>query len=214
MVDSSTADIFARIYRLRSWGDDESRSGPGSGLARTEAIRADLAALVRSLGVRTLLDAGCGDFHWMQACDLGLASYIGVDIVDEVVRACAAQDARQGYDFECLDITRDPLPRVDLILCRDVLPHFSYADIHRALDNFVRSGSTWLLTNTFVDRDANADIATGDWRPINLERAPFLLPAPSFVIDERCHHTDGIYRDKRLALWDVRSSVESGFSRI
>lgn len=205
MADTPTADIFARIYRLRSWGDGESRSGPGSGLARTEAIRADLASLVHSLGVRSLLDAGCGDFHWMQATAVGLANYIGVDIVDEIVQACAAQYAHPGCDFACLDITRDPLPRVDLILCRDVLPHFSYADIDRALDNFARSGSTWLLTNTFVDRDANADIATGDWRPINLERAPFLLPAPSFVIDERCHHTGGIYRDKRLSLWSVSS---------
>ncbi len=202
MVDSP-AEIFARIYRLQSWGEGESRSGPGSGLARTEGIRADLAALVRSLGVRSLLDAGCGDFHWMQAADLDLATYIGVDIVGDVVSACAAQYTRAGNEFACLDITRDALPRVDLILCRDVLPHLSYADIDRALNNFVSSGSTWLLTNTFVDRDANADIATGEWRPINLERAPFSLPAPSLVLDERCHHTDGMYRDKRLSLWEL-----------
>jgi hypothetical protein len=199
------AEIFTRIYRLRSWGDGESRSGPGSGLERTEGIRADLAALVRSLGVRSLLDAGCGDFHWMQATDLGLDTYLGVDIVEDVVSACAAQYSRTGYQFERLDITRDPLPRVDLILCRDVLPHLSHADIHFALDNFVRSGSKWLLTNTFVDREANVDVSTGDWRPINLEHAPFSLPAPSLVLDERCHHTDGIFRDKRLSLWDLSS---------
>jgi SAM-dependent methyltransferase len=200
---SATAQIFTRIYRLRSWGDSESRSGPGSGLARTEGIRADLARLVRSLGVRSLLDAGCGDFHWMQAADLGLQSYVGVDIVDDVVSECAAQYARTGWDFVRLDITRDPLPRVDLILCRDVLPHLSYAEIRLALDNFVRSGSKWLLTTTFVDREANVDIATGDWRPINLEGTPFSLPAPSLEIDERCEHTGGIFRDKRLSLWDL-----------
>ena len=62
-----------------------------------------------------------------------------------------------------LDITRDRLPRVDLILCRDVLPHLSFADIARAVDNFKRSGATWLLTNTFVDRPRNDDIPTGAW---------------------------------------------------
>ena len=203
MTEHSMAAIFAEIYRLRSWGDGESPSGPGSGLSRTESIRADLAVLVRSLGVRSLLDAGCGDFHWMQAADLGLASYLGVDIVGEVVSACDARHARQGYEFACLDITRDPLPRVDLILCRDVLPHLSYADVFRALERFVESGSTWLLTNTFIERAANTDIATGDWRPLNLERAPFSLPAPSLVLDERCEHTGGIYRDKRLSLWEL-----------
>jgi hypothetical protein len=205
MEESGTiAEVFARIYRLRSWGDGESRSGPGSGLARTEGIRADLDSLVRSLGVRSLLDAGCGDFHWMQAMSFDLDAYIGVDVVDEVVDACA-QYARPRCEFACLDITRDALPRVDLILCRDVLPHFSFADIHRTLDNFARSGSRWLLTNTFVDRQANDDITTGEWRPINLERPPFSLPAPSRVIDERCHHTGGIYRDKRLSLWELIS---------
>ena len=193
--------VFADIYRRRVWGDGESRSGPGSGLARTEAIRADLAALVRSLGVRSLLDAGCGDFHWMQAADLGLDTYVGIDVVRDVVEGCAAQHAGPGIRFVHLDVTRDPLPHADLILCRDVLPHLSFADIGRALENFARSGARWLLTNTFVDRLENADIPTGDWRPLNLERAPFLLPPPSAVLDERCHHTGGIYADKRLALW-------------
>jgi SAM-dependent methyltransferase len=194
-------EVFADIYKRRAWGDGESRSGPGSGLLRTEPIRADLAALVKSLGVRSLLDAGCGDFHWMQAADLGLEAYIGIDVVGEVVDGCAVRYARPGVRFAQVDITRDPLPRVDLILCRDVLPHFSYADIRRAIENFVGSGSRWLLTNTFVDRQENADIVTGEWRPLNLERAPFQLPAPSRILDEYCHHSGGIYADKRLALW-------------
>jgi SAM-dependent methyltransferase len=194
-------EVFGDIYRRRVWGEGESRSGPGSGLARTEPIRADLAALVRSLGVRSLLDAGCGDFHWMQAADLGLDAYIGIDVVGELVDACAALHARPGIRFAQVDITRDPLPSVDLILCRDVLPHLSYADIDRAVDNFVQSGSRWLLTNTFVEREENVDIPTGGWRPLNLERAPFLLPSPLRVLDEYCHHSGGIYADKRLALW-------------
>jgi hypothetical protein len=194
-------EVFGGIYKRRVWGDGESRSGPGSGLLRTEPIRADLTVLVRSLGVRSLLDAGCGDFHWMQAADLGLDTYIGIDVVGELVEECAVRYARPGVRFAQVDITRDPLPRVDLILCRDVLPHFSYADIHRAIRNFVDSGSRWLLTNTFVDRQENVDIVTGEWRPLNLECAPFRLPAPSRVLDEYCHHSGGIYADKRLLLW-------------
>jgi SAM-dependent methyltransferase len=194
-------EVFGNIYRRRIWGEGESVSGPGSGLVRTEPIRTDLAALMRSLAVRSLLDAGCGDFHWMQAADLALDAYIGIDVVWDLVETCAARYQRPGVRFAQMDITCDPLPCVDLILCRDVLPHFSFADIHRAIDNFVRSGSRWLLTNTFVDRQENADIATGEWRPLNLERPPFLLPTPSRVLDEYCHHSGGIYADKRLALW-------------
>jgi hypothetical protein len=194
-------DVFDDIYRRRAWGDGESCSGPGSGLARTANIRADLAALVRSLRIRSLLDAGCGDFHWMQAANLGLDDLIAVDIVRDLVESCAIRHARSGVRFLHLDIACDPLPRVDLIFCRDVLPHFSFADIRRTLTNFKRTGSDWLLTNTFVNRVENADISTGDWRPLNLERAPFLFPLPHVVLDERCHRSGGIYADKRLALW-------------
>ena len=72
----------------------------------------------------------------------------------------------------------DRLPAADLVLCRDCLPHFSLRDARRALENIVASGSTFLLTTTFTDRQANQDIRTGDFRALNLERAPFALPSP------------------------------------
>ena len=50
----------------------------------------------------------------------------------------------------------------------------------------------------------NTDVANGDWRPLNMERPPFSLPPPLEVVDERCHHTGGIYSDKRLGLWRTR----------
>jgi hypothetical protein len=200
--------VFAGIYRRRLWGDGESVSGLGSGLERTKDIRADLVTLTRTLGVRSMLDAGCGDFHWMQASSLDLDVYVAVDVVRDLVDWCARHYAAPWRRFEHLDLTIDPLPRVDLILCRDVLPHFSFEDIDRAVANFRRSGSTWLLTNSFINRESNEDIPTGSWRPLNLEQPPFSFPTPAAVIDERCHHTGGLYADKRLSLWllaDLRS---------
>src|SRR5262249_12976094 len=99
------------------------------------------------------------------------------------------------------DITRDQLPSVDVILCRDCLVHFCLTDIRAALSNFKRSRSGFLLTTTFIDFQTNADISTGAWRQLNLERAPFDFPPPQATIDEKCLHTGGIYADKRLALW-------------
>jgi hypothetical protein len=40
---------------------------------------------------------------------------------------------------------------------------------------------------------------------LNLEAAPFCFPAPLALIDERCTHSEGIYRDKRLGLWELES---------
>ena len=43
------------------------------------------------------------------------------------------------------DITRDPLPRADAILCRDCLVHLSFANIAAAVDQFqrVRAANGW-----------------------------------------------------------------------
>lgn len=69
-------------------------------------------------------------------------------------------ESRPGVRFVQCDITRDPLPRVDLILCRDVLAHLAFAEISAALANFKRSGSHWFLTNTFIGREENIDSKT------------------------------------------------------
>jgi hypothetical protein len=81
--------------------------------------------------------------------------------------------------------------------------HFSLTDIWRALRNFKRSRSRYLLTTTFVEHDDNPEIATGEWRPLNLERPPFSFPPPLAVVDERCLHSGGVMRDKRFALWEL-----------
>jgi hypothetical protein len=56
------------------------------------------------------------------------------------------------------------------------------------------------LATTFPELSANADIVTGDWRPMNLERPPFNLPSPLNFILERKVPDHG---DKGLGLWQV-----------
>ncbi len=46
-------------------------------------------------------------------------------------------------------------------------------------------------------------IKAGDWRPINLEGAPFHLPPPLQRISEADGVDNGTYADKSLALWPV-----------
>jgi hypothetical protein len=128
-------------------------------------------------------------------------AYIGIDVVPELVAETRRQFAQVGRDFRCLDITKDPLPRADVVLCRDCLVHFSLADIRATLRNLAENGSTYLLTTTFGDTENNREIETGSWRPINLERPPFSFPPPLATVDERCGHSEGQYRSKRFALW-------------
>src|ERR1044071_8813466 len=184
---------FRQAYRANAWGDPESVSGPGSGIARTAAFRDEIPPLLRDLQAASLLDVGCGDFNWMRLIDLPVERYLGIDIVPELVEQNQRRHADRNHAFVLADFTRAELPSMDVILCRDCLVHFAFADVRAALRNFARSGSRWLLTTTFVDAGReNTDIATGDWRPLNLQLPPFNFPAPMRMIDERCLHTGGI----------------------
>lgn len=139
----------------------------------------------------------------MRHVDLGTIRYVGADVVPEIIAANRQGFATRTRTFLCLDISRDRLPRVDVILCRDCLVHMAFADIAATFANFRRSGSTYLLTTTFTGPRDNRDIATGAWRPLNLERPPFDLPPPLRLIDEHCQEGGGAYRDKHLGLWKI-----------
>jgi hypothetical protein len=198
--------IFTEVYRHNDWGDRESVSGPGSTLARAGAFRGELVALLRERNVSSILDVPCGDFHWMQGVvDESGASYVGMDIVDELIAGNRRRHGSPERTFLRGDLVSDALPPADLIVCRDGLVHLSFADIDAGIANFKRSGSRYLLATTFVDRTANADVRTGGWRVLNLQAPPFSFPQPLALIDERCVHSGGIYRDKRLALWELAS---------
>jgi hypothetical protein len=203
--------IFRDIYRRHHWSASQSPSGPGAAPEQTTELRRLLPALLRELGVRTLLDLPCGDYSWMRTIELPDIRYIGADLLPEIVQSLAAEFGGFRREFLVLDLTRDRLPRADLLLCRDCLVHLSYPDIRRALANVVRSGIPYLLTTTFPAGDANEDIVTGDWRVLDLERAPFHLPPPERILNEGCTEGDGAFADKSLGLWRVAELRELPF---
>ena len=190
------------IYRTNKWGDPESVSGSGSNLAQTGRIRTALPALLARHGVRTLLDAPCGDFHWMQHVDLDLACYIGGDIVQALVDRDNAAYGDGVRRFVRLDLICDPLPDADLLLCRDCLVHLDYARIHQVMANIRRSRIPLLLTTSHRRHETNVDKLTGQHRFLNLQRPPFNWPEP---IDLLVEDVPSAQRDsgKVLALWRV-----------
>jgi len=208
----STESAFRQIIAENKWGVNESLSGGGSDLLQTEVIRERLPALLAELDVSTILDVPCGDFFWMKHVPMDDVEYVGGDILPEIIQRNDELHRRPNVNFRALNLLKDDLPKVDLILCRDCLVHFSYRDALTALQNICDSGSTYLLTTTFADRRRNHDIATGQFRPLNLEAHPINLPPPILLINENCTEWDGAYQDKSLGLWrtaDLRSHLTS-----
>jgi hypothetical protein len=162
-------------------GLPETACGYGSTLRATETVRAELPGLLRRLGIRTLLDAPCGDLNWISTIDLGV-TYIGADVSD--MNIAAARRRAPHLPVARLDILNEALPRVDAVLCRDFLQHLPNAEARRALANITATGAKWLIA-TSHDADANADIeAVGSFRPLNLKIAPLDLGEPSEAIED------------------------------
>ncbi len=201
----SMDEVFSEIHRTDKWGREVAPvSGTGSDAQQTAALRSALPDIIQEYEIRSLLDIPCGDYHWMQQVELKIERYIGADIVDKLVtqnkQAFAGNKSRE---FARLDIAKDELPETDLIFCRDCLVHFSYRDIFRSLANIKKSGSRYLMTTTFCGKAENVEIATGQWRPLNLECGPFNFPPPLKLIRENCTEGQGVFSDKCMGLWAV-----------
>lgn len=205
-MSNSHKDVFTNIYDTWSWDPERlSRSGPGSHLAETQPIVDRLPKLIADYGIKTILDPSCGDFNWMRHADLSSVTYLGGDIVDQVVAENTRLYEAPNVQFVVLDLLVDDLPQVDLIICKDTLFHFTNADIHKAIENVKRSGSKYLLTTSYTRRESsdgiNADIRTGQWRILNLELPPFNFPKPIEQIFPVPHHRT--LADRTLSLWNI-----------
>lgn len=197
MTDSAQTrqTAFDRIHADNLWGADESRSGQGSTEATTRNVRLVLPRLLQGFGVRSMLDAPCGDFHWMQQVDFGDARYIGCDIVPALI-----DDNRRRHpavDFRCIDLADGELPDVDLIFSRDCLQHLPEEDIWRVLANFKRSGARWLLTSSHQVDQQSIPFEAGAFGYLNLQLPPFSFARPLLIIPEE--H----YPSKAMCLWPM-----------
>ncbi|MFM9839735.1 MAG: class I SAM-dependent methyltransferase [Cyclobacteriaceae bacterium] len=160
---------------------------------------------IKKFSIQSLLDIPCGDFYWMKDVALDGVRYTGADIVNELIASNKRQFSKVGIEFQKINILKHVLPKVDLIFCRDCLVHLSYKDIDEAIQSVKLSGSTYFMATTFPAH-SNYDIITEDWRPINLESAPFSFPKPLHLFIE-LFEEDERFKDKSLAIWKVNDLV-------
>jgi len=138
------AGAFEKIYAEYGWepsadSKKETRSGPGSYLARTEASRAFLSDVLGRYNISSMLDAGCGDVNWQgHTPGINDVDYFGIDIVPQMI---ADNERRLGgpgrrMRFSVKDVVKDELGGpYDLILCRGT--HYSSSFLHISTSSFV-----------------------------------------------------------------------------
>jgi SAM-dependent methyltransferase len=171
--DLPHAEIFDFIYASDGW---EGGSGAGSTPQATAPYRAFLKDFMADNGISSVVDAGCGDWQSSQLIDWTGVDYVGID-VSAVVLNNTRRFAKAGVRFLLGDARTMELPQADLLILKDVLQHWSNADIVAAIPKFrrfryciVANGATEQVKNL-----ANSESVAGGYRPVDLALPPFSL---------------------------------------
>jgi hypothetical protein len=132
----------------------------------------------------------------MKEVKLSGIEYIGCDIVADVINENAEKFGGDKIHFVHCNALEDELPDADVILAREILFHLSFADIFSVLRNAVSKQRNWLFITSDQLSSFNTDICSGDWRLLNLQRAPFNFPNPVYSIDD-----SGVCPNRKLMAW-------------
>jgi hypothetical protein len=196
----TSRELFTKIFLNRLWSGP-CVSGRGSTFTETARIKSKIETFIVGAGITSILDLGCGDAAWISTMNRGVASYLGMDTVPELIK-----NNSKYAGLGCRFIVGDPvlgtiLPKVDLVICRDCLVHHSLGGVKIILNAIRRSGSKYMMLTTFTSRTENTTIKTGQWHPMNLQIHPYNLPAPLLILNEECQAYKGKYQDKSLGVW-------------
>jgi hypothetical protein len=166
-------------------------------LENTRVVREFLPVFLKQKQAKSLLDLPCGDLYWMKNVDIEDVEYFGADIVPEIIELNRNAFAHTNRKFLVLDIAKDALPAVDVILVRDCFIHLPNKMILEALRNIRHSPIQYLITTTYSEVSENIDIELGGFRHLNLQKPPFNLPKPEQM------HREVEGSGKSLGIWKV-----------
>jgi len=181
----SIQDAFDEIYRKGMWKQGHADSGVGSDGPLADRYIEIVLNYANANKVRSVVDAGCGDFEVGSRLAAHFERYVALDVSPVIIQANRERYAdliRGHVSFGVADLTSTILPAADLILIRQVLQHLTNAQIQRILRNL--ESSDWrrvLITEEVYD-------------PRNNQRPN--LDLPSHTIRTRVSLGSGVFVDK------------------
>lgn len=186
-------EVFTNIYAAHQWGGEEGNycSGSGSNAAHASRYAAAVNLLIKSKGIETVVDLGCGDFTVGKAISKSGIRYIGIDIVDGLIKRNQEKYSNNRTEFMCLDIVADTLPEGDLCMIRQVLQHLSNAQIASVLEK-TRKYRWVIVTEHYpapfvnvclnIDKPHGPDTRLLDDSAVYIDRPPFNVRTESITL--------------------------------
>ena len=177
---STIQQAFDHIYRNAVWGKNSQgsgTSGSGSTFQSTLIYRTFLQQFLKDNGIRSVVDAGCGDWQFSQTLDWSGIDYRGFDIVESVITENKRKFARPNIQFFAGNIFELDLPPADLLISKHVLQHLPIRDVLAFMPQVAKFKHV-LLTNGVTHKTLsgrNEDIVTGEGRTLDPTAPPFNL---------------------------------------
>ena len=184
-IGLSDKDVFKKIYLEKLWGGneiDKFYSGSGSREKKlTDLYIKIIKKFLYELKNPIVVDCGCGDFNVGKNFVKHTKHYYAFDIVDELIDYNKKKFLFPNLSFKIKDITKDPIPKTNVLLVRQVLQHLNNGNIKKFIHNFSKKTDYLIVTedlpnNNFVpnkDKKTNALIRFSSG--VVLHKYPFFL---------------------------------------
>tara|TARA_B100000989_G_scaffold124718_3_gene92325 strand:- start:1921 stop:2643 length:723 start_codon:yes stop_codon:yes gene_type:complete len=185
---TNSNEVFDKIYKNRLWGkkenDERLYSGEGSHDPHlTDEYIKVIKDLLISFDNPSVLDLGCGDFEVGKNFIPYVNNYIAADVSSIMIEQNKKRFSDSSVRFLHLDGSKDQIPKVDIILLRQVLQHLSNDDIENMLNNITLSGAKCLCVTEHlpidkkfvsnIDKPTGVGIRLGLGSGIDVEEYPF-----------------------------------------
>ncbi|MEO8702229.1 MAG: class I SAM-dependent methyltransferase [Kofleriaceae bacterium] len=190
---------FDAIYTNATWGAKKGTgtSGVGSTLRSTLIYRTFLKQFLEQLEIKSVVDAGCGDWEFSQAVDWTGIDYKGYDIVASLIEQDTAKYGKPNIQFFKADFLETDLPKADLLISKNVLQHLSNADVMKFLPQLKKYKHVLLIdgVNAITLSSDNPDIPVGGYRELDLTAPPFNLTGAKLLT-----YWDGFHMQQTIHL--------------
>jgi SAM-dependent methyltransferase len=174
--------VFEGVYQNCVWGKDENNKGTsGSGSEVRNAIPYInyLTSFLKEKHITSVVDAGCGDWQFSKLINWDGINYTGWDASESTIEKNKSLYSKENINFFHGDFIKNNLPSADLLILKDVLQHLSNENIAKVTNIF--SNFKYVIVVNDVNPKSktadNHDINNGDYRWLDITKAPFKIKA-------------------------------------
>jgi SAM-dependent methyltransferase len=175
-AEESRERIFTDLYVIDVWGTTEEvqeSKAPEFTIENSPSYIDFLQNFIRANSIKTIVDAGCGDWSLSKRNDWAGASYVGFDIVKPVIEKNQKSFSSPQVTFIHGDVNEIDLPQADLLICKNLLQYLTNSDIHQFLKQIDKYKYCLITNDSTPSETRNRTIVCGDHRPLDLTLPPF-----------------------------------------